>query len=187
MLRASLVAQMVKNVPAMYETWVQSLRCWRRRRMERQGKEMQPCEKWTWKSHSRVQLFETPWTIQSMEFSRPAYWSGKPLPSPGDFPKPRSLTLWVDSLPAELWGKPKNTGVGSLPLLQQIFPTQISNQGLLHCSCILYQLSYHRSQTKGHIKKTWRVERKSLSKWKVVSSEEWLLTGPFWSNCERWF
>ena len=24
------------------------------------------------------------WTIQSMEFSRPEYWSGKPSPSPGD-------------------------------------------------------------------------------------------------------
>ena len=25
---------------------------------------------------SPVQLFVTPWTIQSMEFSRPEYWSG---------------------------------------------------------------------------------------------------------------
>ena len=78
-----------------------------------------------------------------MEFSRPEYWSGLPLPSPGDLPdpgiKPRSLTLQVDSLPTEPPGKPKNTGVGSLSLLQQIFPTQESNQGLQ----ILYQLSYH--------------------------------------------
>ena len=29
-----------------------------------------------WKLLSRVQLFVTPWTIQSMEFSRPEYWSG---------------------------------------------------------------------------------------------------------------
>ena len=28
----------------------------------------------------------------------------------------------------------KNTGVGSCPLLQGIFPTQVSNPGLLHCS-----------------------------------------------------
>ena len=28
-----------------------------------------------WKSHGRVQLFVTPWTIQSMGFSRPEYWS----------------------------------------------------------------------------------------------------------------
>ena len=39
-------------------------------------------------------------------------------------------------------GKLKNTRVGSLSLLQQIFPTQESNQGLLHCRQILYQLSY---------------------------------------------
>ena len=31
---------------------------------------------WKWKFLSRVQLFATPWTIQSMEFSRPEYWSG---------------------------------------------------------------------------------------------------------------
>ena len=36
----------------------------------------------------------------------------------------------------------QNTGVGSLSLLQRIFPTQESNQGLLHCRQILYQLSY---------------------------------------------
>ena len=29
-----------------------------------------------WKSSSPVRLFATPWTIQSMEFSRPEYWSG---------------------------------------------------------------------------------------------------------------
>ena len=33
--------------------------------------------KWSeWKSLSFVRLFVTPWTIQSMEFSRPEYWSG---------------------------------------------------------------------------------------------------------------
>ena len=45
-------------------------------------------------------------------------------------------------LPAEPQGKPKKTGVGSLSLPQQIFPTQKSNQGLLHCRWILYQLIY---------------------------------------------
>ena len=39
-------------------------------------------------------------------------------------------------------GKPKNTGVGNLSLLQQIFPIQESNQGLLHCRWILSHLSY---------------------------------------------
>ena len=45
-----------------------------------------------WKSLSPVQLFVTPWTIQSMEFSRPEYWSGKPFPSPGDLPNHRHQT-----------------------------------------------------------------------------------------------
>ena len=55
--------------------------------------------------------------IQSMEFSRPEYWSGEPFPSPRDLPnpgiEPRSPSLQVDSLPAEPQGKSKNTGVGS--------------------------------------------------------------------------
>ena len=39
----------------------------------------------------------------------------------------------------------KNTGVGCHALLQGIFQTQESNQGLLHCRQILYQLSYQGS------------------------------------------
>ena len=40
------------------------------------------------------------------------------------------------------WISPgQNTGVGTLSLLQGIFPTQESNRGLLHCRRILYQLS----------------------------------------------
>ena len=39
----------------------------------------------------------------------------------------------------------KNTGVGSLSLLQGIFPTQESNPGLPHCKWILYQLSHKGS------------------------------------------
>ena len=39
----------------------------------------------------------------------------------------------------------QNTGVGSLSLLQGIFPTQGSNPGLTHCGQILYQLSHKES------------------------------------------
>ena len=40
------------------------------------------------------------------------------------------------------WTSPgQNNGVGSLSLLQGIFPTQGSNSGLPHCRKILYQLS----------------------------------------------
>ena len=76
------------------------------------------------------------------------------MPSPsGDLPNPgielRSPTLQVDSLLTEQPGKPKNTGVGSLSLLQGIFPTQELNQGFLHCRRILYQLSYQGSPARG--------------------------------------
>ncbi len=113
---------------------------------------------WKWKVKvkflSHVWLLVTPWTAAhqappSMGFSRQEYWSGVPLPSPGDLPnpgiKPRSPALQVDSLPAEPQGKPKNTGVGSLSLLKWIFSTQELNWGLLHCRQILYQLSYQGS------------------------------------------
>ena len=84
--------------------------------------------------------------IQSMEFSRPEYWSGWPFPSPGDLPKGiklRSPTLQADSLLAEPQWKPKNTGVDSLSLLQHLFLTQELNWGLVHCRRILYHLSYY--------------------------------------------
>ena len=83
------------------------------------------------KSFSRVPLFATPWTVAnqappSMGFSRQEYWSGSLLQ--GNLPKPgmksRSPALQADSLPAEPQGKVKNIGLGSLSLLQWIFPTQ---------------------------------------------------------------
>ena len=44
------------------------------------------------------------------------------------------------------WNSPcESTGVGSLSLLQRIFPTQGSSPGLLHCRHILYQLSHKGS------------------------------------------
>ena len=54
-----------------------------------------------------------PWTVAcqaplSMEFSRQAYWSGLPFPSPGDLPGPgmklESSALQVDSLQTEAPG-----------------------------------------------------------------------------------
>ena len=46
---------------------------------------------------------------------------------------------------SEPLGKAKNTGWGGPSILQGIFPTQESNQGLLHCRWILYLLSYQGS------------------------------------------
>ena len=93
-----------------------------------------------------------PGPISSMEISRPEYWRGWPCLPLGDLPhpgiEPRSPALQVDSLLSEPPGKPKNTEVGSQSLLQGNFLTQESNQGLLHCRQILYQLSYQESPQK---------------------------------------
>ena len=62
--------------------------------------------------------------------------------------EPRFSALQADSLPAELQGKLRNTGVGNQSLLQQIFPTQEANQGPLHCRQILYQLSFRETKSK---------------------------------------
>ena len=106
--------------------------------------------------------------LLSMEFSKQEYWNGLPCPSPGDFPDPgiepaylmylalaggfftpesESCSVMSDFLrPNGLyspWNSPGlNTGVGSLSLLQGIFPIQGSNPGLPHYRQILYQLSH---------------------------------------------
>ena len=63
---------------------------------------------------SRVRLLVTPWTAAhqappSMGFPRQVYWSGVPLPSPGDLPnpgiEPGSPALQADALPSEPPGK----------------------------------------------------------------------------------
>ena len=48
--------------------------------------------------------------------------------------------------PYSAWNSPgQNTGVGSLSLLQGIFPTQGLNPGLPHCRRTLYQMSHKES------------------------------------------
>ena len=78
------------------------------------------CDPMDYTFHGILQTRILEWT--AFPFSRD-------LPNPGI--KPRSPTSQVDSVPPELPGKPKNTGVGSLSLLQGIFPTQEQNWGLL--------------------------------------------------------
>ena len=65
--------------------------------------------------------FCDPWTIQSVEFSRPDLYTVHGI------------------LQARILEG------GSLSLLQGIFPTQRSNPGLLHCGQILYHLSHKGS------------------------------------------
>ena len=57
------------------------------------------------KSLNRVRLFATPRTVAyqappSMGFSRQAYWSGLPFPSPGDLPDP-GIEPWSPALQAD--------------------------------------------------------------------------------------
>ena len=64
---------------------------------------------------------------------------------------PQTIHFWVsDKSPVSGPGRGtfscnKNTGVGSLYLLQGIIPTQGSNPGLPHCGQIFYQLSHKGS------------------------------------------
>ena len=98
-----------------------------------------------------AQLSVTPWTVArqaplSMGILQARVLEWVAVPPPGDLPnpgiEPRSPALQVDSLLSAPLGKPKNTGVGDLSMLQVIFPTQELNQGLLHCRWILCQLIY---------------------------------------------
>ena len=71
-------------------------------------------------SRSVVSDSATPWTVAcqiplSMGFSRQEYWSGLPLPSPGDLPhpeEPESLALQANALPSEPPGKSFLYGCG---------------------------------------------------------------------------
>ena len=99
-------------------------------------------------SRSVMSNSATLWTVAhqaplSMEIlqARILEWVAMPSPS-GDLHNPgielRSPTLQVDSLLTEQPGKPKNTGVGSLSLLQGIFLTQELNWGLMYYGWSLY-------------------------------------------------
>ena len=145
----------------------------------------------------------------SMEFFRQDYWRGLPFLSPGALPKPgiepKSPALHANALPSELQGNPKlkllshawlfatswtiyspwnssgeNTGVGSLPLLQGIFPTQGSNPGLPYFRWIFHQLSYKGSPN-----------LLKFSEWKLLSgvsllATTWCIQSVEFSRPEYW-
>ena len=119
-----------------------------------------------------VQLFATPWTAErQVSLSFTISWSLVKLMSielvmpsnhlilccsllllPSIFPNINEIESESHSdmsdtfRPHRLyspWNPPdQSTGVGSLSLLQWIFPTQELNWGLMHCRQILHQLSY---------------------------------------------
>ena len=66
------------------------------------------------------------------------------------------LTL-CDPMDFIVHGILQNTRVGSLSLLQGIFPTQGSNLGLPHCRRILYQLSHKPCKSNNKLTKQKRI------------------------------
>ena len=99
----------------------------------------------------KVKVFQScPTLCDPMDYTFREMWSWQLFPSPGDLPNPGIEPVsciagrFFTTEPQE---KLKYTGVGSLSLFLQIFPTQESNRGLRHCRRILYQLSYQGSPT----------------------------------------
>ena len=101
-------------------------------------------------SRSVVSYSVIPWTVArqaplSMRIFQARILEWVAMSSSRGSSQPRDSAFQADSLPSEPPRKPKDTGAGSLSLLRGIFPTQVSNRGLLHCRQILYQLSYQGS------------------------------------------
>ena len=73
-------------------TWVSLRMYFITRKIKRPG-QVVLCPACMLSRFSRVQLFETLWTVApqvplSIRFSRQEYWSGSPCPPPGDLPDP---------------------------------------------------------------------------------------------------
>ena len=69
------------------------------------------------KSLSRVRLLATPWTVAyqappSMGFSRQAYWSGVPSPSPRKEQRESEIPVFSEVWGAAGWTRPAGQGAG---------------------------------------------------------------------------
>ena len=78
-----------------------------------------------------------------------------------------SGSLWAHGLYSPRNSPAQNTGVGSLSLLQGIFPTQGSNPGLPHCRRILYQLS-----CQGSMMRTLSLQMENLCLWENIKGAD---------------
>ena len=103
---------------------------------------------------SHAQLFVIPQTVAHQALlsmgilqERILGWVAMPSSRESSQPKDQTQVFCIAGKLFTIWTtrKPKNTGVGSLYLLQGNFLIQKLNQGLLHCRWILYQLSYQGS------------------------------------------
>ena len=94
---------------------------------------------WEWKAFSHVQLFVTPWTIQSMEFSRPDYWKWVAFPFRGSS-QPRVRTQL-----SCIAGRFFTSWVTGEVLYSQIFIFQTTSQSSWICrseACFLSGFDY---------------------------------------------
>ena len=91
----------------------------------------------------------TPWTVAfqaplSMGIlqARILEWVAMPSSRRSSQPRDRTQVSCIAGRFFTSWAtREAQTGVGNLSLFQRIFPTQESNQGLLYCRWILYQLN----------------------------------------------
>ena len=120
-------------------------------------------------SRSHVQLSATPWAVAcqaplSIQFSRQEYWSGLPLPSPGDLPdsgtEPESPAWQTDSLP-EPPGKPIYVCMHYLYISLNHFAVQ--QEQMHHCN----QLHFNK---KCFLKKNQQIPRRFSPPETAVSS-----------------
>ena len=89
-------------------------------------------------THSSILAERIPWTEEPGELQTERKWKSESCSFMSDSLQPHGLY--------SPWNSPgQNPGVGSLFLLQEIFPTQGWNPGLPHCRWILYQLSHKGS------------------------------------------
>ena len=98
-----------------------------------------------WKLLSHVRLFVTPWTVvHGILQPRILEWVAFPFSRGFSHPRDRTQVSRIAGRFFTSWAT--REAQESLSLLQWIFPTQESNQGLWHCRQILYQLSYEGNQ-----------------------------------------
>ena len=116
--------------------------------------ELNPVEsEWKWKLLSRVWLFATPWTIQSMEFSGQNTGVGSQSILQGIFPtqgsNPGLLHCRRILYHLSHQGSPRILEWGAYPFSSgSSRPRNEPGSPALHCRRILYQLSYHGSPLK---------------------------------------
>ena len=96
------------------------------------------------------------------------------------------LTLQPRGLYSPLNSPGQNTGVGGLSLLQEIFPTQGSNQGLLHCRQILYQLSHKGSPNQLYLDKNLKMNKKGKYLFTAFTSTPWDQGQTMKASLQRW-